>query len=138
MDAVCESIEICFKKLKQLESPQYFETWFIRIVINQCKMQLRKRKKLEGVVELLQNQSQGEEEVNNFTSNQNLEKLREKVSSLSELDRKILYMRFWMNCRLKEISNNLNIPLSTVKTRLYSGLKKLKHEMNMEASNDER
>ena len=40
--------------------------------------------------------------------------------------RTVIQLRFYEELPLKEISNVLNCPLSTVKTRLYTGLKKLR------------
>ena len=46
MDAVCDGVEKAFRNLKKLKEPKYFRTWFIRIVINECKLQLRAKEKV--------------------------------------------------------------------------------------------
>lgn len=45
-DAVQDTICICFEKITSLKFNRYFKTWLIRILINECKDLLAKRKKL--------------------------------------------------------------------------------------------
>ena len=45
LDLVDESIYRGFKSLKKLRQPEYFETWMTRILINECKKELRHRKR---------------------------------------------------------------------------------------------
>ncbi len=45
-DAMQNTILICYEKLATLREPQYFKTWMIRILINECKDILRKNREL--------------------------------------------------------------------------------------------
>src|SRR5665647_3568676 len=42
VDAVANAVEKCLRNIKALRETRYFKTWFIRCVINECKMSLRK------------------------------------------------------------------------------------------------
>ena len=42
-DAVQEAVLRAWQRLPGLQNPQFFETWLTRIVINECKSQLRRR-----------------------------------------------------------------------------------------------
>ena len=52
--------------------------------------------------------------------------LAHRVEALPPELRTVVKLRFYEELPLKEISAVLNCPLSTVKTRLYTGLKKLR------------
>lgn len=45
-DAMQETILTCWEKIDSLKKEDYFKTWMIRILINQCNSIYRKRKKL--------------------------------------------------------------------------------------------
>lgn len=64
--------------------------------------------------------------------------LREKLTHMKVTDRKILYMKYWMDLKLKEIAENLQMPVGTVKTRLYGNLKSLKEDMGVGVSDEEK
>ena len=46
MDCVCNAVEKAYINFRKLKDPGFFKTWFIRIVINECKVMLRKKKKV--------------------------------------------------------------------------------------------
>ena len=52
--------------------------------------------------------------------------LARRVEALPPEFRAVIRLRFYEELPLKEIGDVLNCPLSTVKTRLYTGLKKLR------------
>ena len=52
--------------------------------------------------------------------------LARRLEALPPEFRTVIKLRFYEELPLKEISAVLNCPLSTVKTRLYTGLKKLR------------
>lgn len=136
MDAVCDSVEVAFKKLGQLKNIEYFETWFIRIVINQCNMQLRKRKSIEKMFNKLEKMDYENNE--NLYSIEDKLLLREKLKNIKATDRKILFMKYWMGLKLKDIAESLQMPVGTVKTKLYGSLKSLKEDMGVEVSDEEK
>ena len=55
--------------------------------------------------------------------------LAERVDALPPEVAAIVKLRFYEELSLKEISRVVDCPLSTVKTRLYTGLKKLRVEL---------
>ena len=38
-----------YEKLKELKKAQYFKTWLLRILINNCNQMLREQKKVVGI-----------------------------------------------------------------------------------------
>ena len=47
LEAVDETVYRALRKLKQLQTPAFFETWITRILINACQDELRRRRRLE-------------------------------------------------------------------------------------------
>ncbi|MDP4182724.1 MAG: RNA polymerase sigma factor [Bacillota bacterium] len=127
-DAVCDSIEKAFygiKKLKQLES---FDTWFIRIVINECKKKLREANNLllEDYIDDIAEQNK------EFSAIQIKLDLIVLLENLKPIDRSMIYMKYYIGYSLDEISKIVEMPLSTVKTRIYTALNKIRTLMREE------
>lgn len=95
-------------------------SWFYRILVNVCTDQLRGRKR-EFTFPL--------EELHPGSYEDPLPEdgsLTWKVDALPPELGMVIRLRFYEELSLKEISAILNCPLSTVKTRLYTGLRKLR------------
>lgn len=127
LDAVCDSVEKAFYSINKLREPKYFKTWFIRIVINQCKSVLRKKKKIVPLTEDIYNKNA----TNNVSSN-NLDEiiqLRMLLKELPQLERGLIYMKYYMGYTLEEIADIQGMPIGTVKTKIYKNLKLLRAKM---------
>ena len=44
LEAVDEAVYQALRALRKLREPQFFETWLTRILLNECKKELRRRK----------------------------------------------------------------------------------------------
>ena len=51
-DAIQDTILTSFEKIHKLKNPQYFKTWLIRILINECNQILRHYKKVNTIEEV--------------------------------------------------------------------------------------
>ena len=92
-------------------------------MVNVCTDQLRRRKRVVLVPqEALDTGSYEDPLPADGTLAQRVEGLPPEVAAIVKL-------RFYEELSLKEISTVVNCPLSTVKTRLYTGLKKLRVAM---------
>jgi len=115
-DAIQETLLICWEKLGILKENKYFKTWMTRILINNC-YSIRKKKKvfadLENVAELFQNDEY------------NLE-IKEMLSMLDEKYRVPVMMFYIQGYKISEISQILEIPQSTIQTRLARAREKLR------------
>lgn len=45
LEAVDETVYRALRRLKQLQTPAFFETWITRILINTCQDELRRRRR---------------------------------------------------------------------------------------------
>ena len=48
LEAVDEAVYQALRGLKKLRQPAFFETWLMRILLNQCHRELRRRRRLAG------------------------------------------------------------------------------------------
>ena len=113
--AVCKALE----KQDGLKDADAMCTWFYRILVNVCTDMLRQRKREFPAAP---------EDLDTGSYNDPLPadgSLAERVDALPPEVAAIVKLRFYEELSLKEISRVVDCPLSTVKTRLYTGLKKL-------------
>ena len=116
-DVLSETIYQCYKHRKQCRNVEYFDTWLIRILINNCIKEIKSQGKC---MELMIDVEDGK---SHDTS------LRSVVYGLKEPERSILIFHFFENATLNEIAEYLKMPLSTVKSKYYKVLNELKIEL---------
>lgn len=122
MDAVCTSIEKAILSLRKLRQPKYFKTWFIRIVINESKHILNSRKKdYLYTGDMIQCKNE-----NNVESVDNKVDIERGMLQLADDIRHIISLKYYLELTFKEIADVLELPESTVKSKLYKGLADLK------------
>lgn len=138
-DLAQETFVRAFVNIKSFDSKRKFSTWLYRIATNVTIDRLRKRKPdffLEQTVEGTENlnmysqipseQDIPEEEVERLDLQEQIQK---HILSLSPIYRSVVILRYIDELSLNEISNVLDIPLGTVKTRLYRGREALRTKL---------
>lgn len=116
-DALQEMTYQCLKNISKVQSPQYFKTWLVRIVINTCLMMKRQTKR-DVVTNDFQEQSQEMAE---------LFELNDIISKLPIEQQELVHLKYFRDLKNREIAALLNIPEGTVKSRLNKTVKKLRH-----------
>ena len=116
-DAIQDTILSCYENLKSLKQNRYFKTWMIRILINKCKDMIQK-KKLVTYTDQMPETPFHEEEYAAMEWAQVLETLDSKY-------RLVVLLYYMEGFSVREISNILDLPENTVKSRLYRGRKKI-------------
>ena len=96
--------------------------WRMKLVINEACSFLRSRKESVDVEEI---QAASEDIYENID-------LKRAIENLDPKDRAIVVLRFFEDRQLEEIAKILDENLSTVKSRLYRVMKKLR--LNLEGS----
>lgn len=123
LDMVQNAIERIFTRLHTLREPQYFRTWAVRILINECKSHLKKqRREVPGEVDT-------EISPDLTGSVNNRLDLDTALSALGEKNREVLVLRYIKDYSIREIAEILECPLGTVKSRIHHGLAQLRREM---------
>ena len=121
MDMVQNSFVKAIEQLHTLRNPAAMKTWFYRILTNECLQALKKTKR-EELVEPADIQ----DEIYLEKAFEPSLELYEAVRKLSPETQTIIYLHYYEEYTLKEISKITGDNLNTVKPRLYAGLKKLK------------
>jgi len=120
LDAVSETVFRAFKGIKRLREPKYAETWFVRILLNAAK-DLYRRQKYEIVTEKVPEGL--------YYDNHSEFEFSQMIKSLQSELREIISLKYYSGYKLNEISEILNIPEGTVKSRLNRALNILRLEV---------
>ena len=122
LDAVGEAVYRGFVSLKKLRQPEFFETWITRILINECKKELRRGKReqpLDTVPEA------AAETLDTLP-------LKDAIYRLPRELKEIIILRYFAGFTLSETARSLGIPQGTVVTRQRRALSLLKLELSEE------
>lgn len=122
-DAIQSTILKAYEKILYLKNEEFFKTWLTRILINECNDIIRKNKKITYIEDSQINNEAYDDKYKNL----DLIKAMNKLS----YDLKITMWLFYFNdMSIEEISNTLKIPKGTVKSRLNRGREKLYNIMS--------
>lgn len=130
LDVVQNAIYKALISWENLKKPESIKTWFYRILVNSALDELRVRKRLyptdpEGMPEGIH--SPLESECENMDLQEAMEHLEPELKT-------IIVLRYFEEMKLDDISEITGLKLSTVKSKLYRGLKKLKIELESEGA----
>jgi RNA polymerase sigma-70 factor (ECF subfamily) len=134
-DATQETFIAAYRNLRGFRGEAQVSSWLHRIAVNQCitrqrRARVRAENSLEGEVE-----SAGEHFLSTTAdasparateSQQRAEAVRRAVASLPQELREVVLMKEFEELTFQEIADALQIPLSTVKSRLYTALRQLR------------
>lgn len=115
-DAISNTTVIVFEKINTLKKEEFFKTWLTRILINECYKIYNQNKKIIYL------ENCNTEAMSNlqFTEKDRLDEIdtRNLIKSLSKDLKEIVTLYYLEDFSVKEISNILQIPDGTVKSRL--------------------
>jgi DNA-directed RNA polymerase specialized sigma24 family protein len=106
-DVVHDAVLLGWRKFGSLRDPARFDAWFGRIVLNLCRDRLRVGRR--GQVREA--------------------RLGAAFPKLDPDLQLVVALRFYRDLPLDDIAELLGIPLGTVKSRLHTGLKRLRAEL---------
>lgn len=132
LDVLQESIYKGYISLEKLKSSEYMKTWFTRILINTAINSLNKMKKISFLEDNNTSQSDNYNSKTKDYSHDDKMDLWNALEKLSEKEKSIVVLRYFEDYKLEEISDTLEIPLSTAKSTLYRALEKLKIKLESE------
>lgn len=122
LDIVQEAVYKALKSHHTLQEPQYIKTWFHRILINTAIDFIRKNQRYQ----LTDDEAAFDALIDDHYENLDLQAA---MTSLSEQQRIVIILRYFEDMRLQDIADILGENISTIKTRLYAALKKLRIEI---------
>lgn len=104
----------------RLKNPEYASTWVYRIMLNEIFSFYREKR-----VASLEEMETERETLSVEDTYENFD-LKQALDALSKEDKAVVELRYFEDMKLEEISEILEENVSTVKSRLYRSLKKLK------------
>ncbi|MBS6184614.1 MAG: sigma-70 family RNA polymerase sigma factor [Clostridium celatum] len=117
-DAIQNTVIKAYEKINTLKKNEFFRTWLVRILINECNEIIRRNKRVVSI-----NESNHEERYNDCYENIDLTKA---INSLSEELRITTVLFYFEDMSIKDIASVLNIPNGTVRSRLSRARKILR------------
>lgn len=136
-DATQDAFIAAYKNLSRFRGESKVSSWLHRIAVNQCLT--RKRREKTRSESFFDDSESAEEKVFTAPSNLSPSKLTEKqerliavrqaVQALPPELKQIVIMKEFEEMTFQQISDAMEMPLSTVKSRLYTALKQLRMKL---------
>lgn len=129
-DAVQNTLLYAFKSIRKLKKADFFKTWLIRILINECNAIYRQKKygsieELENIVFLDSGQSFEATVDNQLDFESAMQVLRFE-------ERQTITLFYTLDLSIKDISKATGMNINTVKTHLNRARGKLRHYLARE------
>jgi len=133
-DATQESFISAYRNLANFRGEAKVSSWLHRIAVNQC-LTIKRRAKTRSEDFLDEDESAEDKTfvapahlspARTTEQNERLTLVRQAVGSLPTDLRQVIVMKEFEEMTFQEISETLELPLSTVKSRLYAALKQLR------------
>jgi RNA polymerase sigma-70 factor, ECF subfamily len=137
-DVVQEAFLRAFRGLKGFKGEAKFSSWLYRITLNLCRDWIRRERRAplvqvpEGVdpVDMADAQASPEPSVEDLVADREMSSAVAKaMAELPEEQRTAIMLKEYHGLTFQEIADQLDCPLSTVKTRLYQGLSVLRRRL---------
>ena len=136
-DAAQETFIAAYRNISNFRGEAKVSSWLHRIAVNQC---LTTKRRAKTRSEDFLGDELGEEDrifvapahgspANTMEAAERLTLVRQAVSSLPVDLRQVIVMKEFEEMTFQEISETLELPLSTVKSRLYTALRQLRMKL---------
>mgnify|MGYP000437176283 FL=1 len=123
-DVIQETIILIYKHLKKLKNKEFFRTWSMRILINECNKLYRKiEKKRKKFINYAEKEEMQYECFESIEAEINMNKL---LDCLNDYEKIVVTLYYKDNYTTKEISDILNEPEGTIKSRIHRAKEKMK------------
>ena len=136
-DVAQETFLSIFKSLKNLRDPGSFPTWLYRITLNHCRARIRYRPRQFSLDQPISGRHEDDMESvagdsaapTTGDSVEALDIIRKALAGLTEDHRTAVILKEYMGLSLEELAGVMDCPLSTAKSRLYSGLREVQRNL---------
>lgn len=127
MDLVQDAIVKALQHWESLREPEAMRSWFYRILVRECLSFLRQNRRVIYLAEPPEAAGESGE-----GALEDRDALRQAMDALPPKVKTVVMLRFYEEMQLSEIAEITGANLSTVKSRLYKGLKKLRESLQEE------
>jgi RNA polymerase sigma-70 factor (ECF subfamily) len=129
-DLTIEAFGKAFRNIRQYTPDYAFSTWLFKIATNNCIDFIRKKRKMmlsidrgfeneEGQDVSLEVKSDGPAPDDVMMKKQKVMMMKDVVEKLKPRYRRLVELRYYQELSYEEISEELNLPLGTVKAQLF-------------------
>ena len=134
-DATQETFISAYRNLSKFRGEAKFSSWIYRIALNICNTRLRGRSKSTISIDEEREEHGFEIAQDGYDISENIQQqqiathVRRALQGLPPEMRQVIVMKEYEGLKFNEIADILGLPLSTVKTRMYTGLAELKKRL---------
>jgi len=140
-EATQEVFLLAFRGIRRFRRDSKFSTWMYRIVLNHCLTRIKQRPpgahfSLEDEREALGPAQQlrvSETQVGELMRREQQRRVTAALLRLPPDQQAVIELKFFQEKTFEEIAAILDVPLGTIKSRLYAGLEMLKVRLGAEA-----
>ncbi|CAH0117625.1 RNA polymerase sigma factor SigV [Paenibacillus sp. CECT 9249] len=129
LEAIQEMTYRAYKQLRKLKRPEYVSTWLIRILINYCIYEQKRRRRVLPILEPLPDERASAMDLSGLGIELAVERLELKY-------RQIILLKYYHDLTIGEIARILERPEGTVKTWLNKALRSLRGTMGTEVDGE--
>lgn len=121
-----------YRALPRYRARGKFSSYLYRLVLNQCRMahraSARHAERMRELALVAPEEVQGQS-ADSILAREQRREVESALGALSDRLREVIVLRFASELSLQEISDVLDIPVGTVKSRLFTGLAKLRQHL---------
>ncbi len=121
-----------YENLDQYDPKYRFFSWIYRIALNEAINVLKKSSRLEPLDTETLSQTQGPEQ--QASSEQLSEGVQTALMAIKSDYRPVVVLKHFLGCNYNEISEILEIPEKTVKSRLYTARRLLEEQLDQDGT----
>ncbi len=133
-EAAQEVFLLAYKNIRRFRQDAKFSTWLYRIAVNHCVSQARQRPpglhvsldSDDATAAPAQQLRTGETQEGELLRAENRTRVHTALSFLPPEQRAVIELKFFQELTFEDIAAVLQVPLSTIKSRLYAGMEILK------------
>jgi len=136
-EATQEVFMLAFKSIHRFRRNARFSTWLYRITINRCVTRAKRRPpgihlsidERSAALGPLEQLTVTEPQAGDLLRSEQRRRVLNALSHLQAEQQAVIELKFFQELTFEEIAEVLDIPLSTIKSRLYTGLEMLKSRL---------
>lgn len=139
-DLVQETFLRMIRQLQKSSIPAQIRPWLYKVALNLCRdywKSISYRNDQQTDLEFVDRRDDGPSVIEIFERQETRKEILRSLDQLSEIQKEIVLLRFYQELKLQEISDIMEIPLSTIKTNLYQALKKLRSRLVTNSAHSE-
>ena len=132
-DAVQEAFVLAWRHVRALRDPEAWDAWMYRLTVRACYRLVRTSRRREmAEVHLVTDEDGVPAELDFSTHVAERDRLSRELGRLPVDQRTVMVLHFYLDLRLTDVADVLDIPAGTAKSRLHRGLATLRAAMAAE------